>query len=308
MHNNVHGCIEPKVWLCRANWPRRLIRCGLLFLWITAAGNSYVHSQELYPVKGRVIIRSGSPLGVKAKYVMNNSHRAISLNARGEFAVKLEWDNEYLFEFQKTGYITKSVRFSTLVSNESAKKHLQPYLLLVELRPLMKDVDTAYFRNPVGYVRYNAAINDFEPVTDYDLLVKYSQSDAKAGKTTSSLGGKNTHSSQKVKEERDLPSGSDSTLLITPPINMDTPRESPALAYQQLYRFESSYPQGITTDTFRIGRQIIYRYILKEDRKRSVFLEVTHDWGPTFYFINQSPDFYRCISQSSFLNRLYHSR
>ncbi len=317
MLKDVHGFIGPKFWFCRANCPRRLIRCGLLLLWVVVAGNSYVYSQERYLVEGRVIVQSGSPVGVKAQYVMNGNPRMLSLNAGGEFAVKLEWDNEYLFEFQKSGYITKSVRFSTRVSNEAAKKSLQPYLLMVELSPLMKDVDTAYFRSPVGYVRYSEAINDFEPVTDYDLMVKYSRNVPETRKTKAPAGTKKNGTSASMKQGQtitgnspasaDLP-GADSALLNGPSITMSSPPESPALIYQQIYRFESSYPQGITTDTFRIGRQTIYRYILEKELKRSVFLEVTHDWGPTFYFINQNPNFYRCISQSSFENQLYHSQ
>lgn len=264
-------------------------------------------SQDSYLVEGRVILPSGTFKDVKAGYNYKKQFVSIPLTSEGAFSVKLAWNSQYLFDFQKPGYITKSVRFSTHVPVDVDKNVLQPFLLMVELPRVMENVDTAYFKNPVGYVRYNPSVDDFEAVTDYDLLVEYNKDlpDLRRDKPeviVPSLAKKREKSGESMSpdhpfETHELSDDGETNEVVTKEKQLISP-------FEALSRFKPVYPEGITTDTFRIGRQFVNRYIVQSSKKRSVYLKVSHDWGPTFYFIFYSPGVYRSISQNSFKARL----
>jgi hypothetical protein len=305
-------------FLQKVVWPPgRFVKAGLLLFLASSSVFAQGVGDQPYLVEGRVMVSSGMVSDVKAQCILDDEVNDLALDDRGAFHVKLLWNRDYLFKFQKPGYITKSVRFLTHVPDLTQKESIQPFVLMVKISPVMKDVDTAYFRTPVGFVRFSKEINDFEPVTDYDLLVKYnrkfnSESLIHTGSPIVKKGvkgktGQDISKKGKVETVSKSESFAKTAGLEIKQVS-ERKKKGFVLPYNDFLEFDSLYQQGITTDTFHLNGQIIKRYILKTEKMRSVFLEVIHDWGPTFYFISDFPGSYRCISQNSFKSLLYKNK
>lgn len=96
-----------------------------------------------------------------------------SKNGKFEFQLVLNYD--YMFWFEKKGYVTKKVSFNTLVPTAvTSDPEFIPFPdfdFYVTLFKSYPEVDTMFFQNPVGKIRYSADINDFDWDKDYTLQI-----------------------------------------------------------------------------------------------------------------------------------------
>lgn len=255
-----------------------------------------VSAQNRYLVFGKASVTEGSIAGLDAQLKTGNSAFPLQVNDKGEFKCELNWNQDYLFVFSKKGYIAKSIRFSTEVPENVNRNTIEPYMLLVELSPVMANVDTAFFENPVGFIRFDASLNDFDFDRDYSLKVKYSNPVQKKLNNRPTVHNKeNPNFNKNNKPSADsqpAPETSEPRKIVNKPKTLYAPDFPPLL---------NEYPPGITREEFTVPGRQVTRVVLNENRYLKVLLKVKHDWGVTFYFINEAPDYYRGISRETFI-------
>lgn len=93
----------------------------------------------------------------------------------GKFEFRIELNHQYQFYFSKPHYVTKIVNFDASVPNDVLSSpdfipfpDFDFYVTLFESYP---EVDTMYFKNPVGKIKYSRTKNDFDWDKDYTLQI-----------------------------------------------------------------------------------------------------------------------------------------
>jgi hypothetical protein len=89
-------------------------------------------------------------------------------NVAGKFSLSLLLDEIYLLSFEREGMVTKQIYFDTAVPVEKIGEQMT-FPFKVTLYPVGKDGIYAY-AGPVGYVHYDAGLQDFTYETDYTLM------------------------------------------------------------------------------------------------------------------------------------------
>jgi hypothetical protein len=267
-------------------------------------------SQQNYVVFGKVSVSEGNVQGTEAKLQYDSSNLPIVYNEKGEFKCNLNWNQDYLFIFSKTGFIAKSIRFSTKIPENVDLSTIEPYLLLVELSPVMPNVDTAFFENPVGFIKFDPIINDFDFDRDYSLKVKYSAPvqkkksdvliDNQLNKKPNEVGiqkkkTSNINTVKSIKNAGLLPVTNESLKNqrgLLRPKSLFVPDFPPLL---------DDYPPGKTREEFVVPGRKVTRVVLKENGYLKVLLKVNHDWGGVYFFINEAPNYYRGITRETYI-------
>jgi hypothetical protein len=94
----------------------------------------------------------------------------------GKFQFSLQLNHQYLFWFEKPGYVTKKVDFNTQVPSEvTSDPDFEPFPdfdFYVTLFKIYPDVDTMFFVNPVGKIKYDSKLNDFDYDKEYNLEIQ----------------------------------------------------------------------------------------------------------------------------------------
>lgn len=262
-----------------------------------------VTSQNGYKIFGKASVSEGVVSGLEARLKSAVGTVPLSVNKKGEFECMLSWQQDYYFIFSKKGYISKSIRFSTEVPTELNKNTIEPYMLLVELSPIMANVDTAFFENPVGFIRFDSTINDFDFDRDYSLKVKYSEPVQKKLGNNSKTSVQSKPLTKKPKPSDD----SKKTGKTTAEAEVKAPlvkklKPAPRTLYAPDFPpLLETYPPGITREEFSVPGRQVTRVVLNENQYLKVLVKVKHDWGGVFYFISEAPDYYRGISRETFI-------
>jgi regulator of protease activity HflC (stomatin/prohibitin superfamily) len=93
----------------------------------------------------------------------------------GKFEFDLNYDKDYIITFARKGYISKSVEINTHVPEAVKKDEMlfpfAAYPFQVELNP-QADNKVVVFNQPVGMIKYDPSINDFDYDTDYSKSVQ----------------------------------------------------------------------------------------------------------------------------------------
>jgi hypothetical protein len=85
------------------------------------------------------------------------------------FVLELELNTKYMVRFERTGCITKDLYFDTSVPAEYLLDHYTfPFQVVLESDPR---AEIKSYAGPVGYIQYLEPVNDFDYVTDYELVI-----------------------------------------------------------------------------------------------------------------------------------------
>lgn len=261
-----------------------------------------VSSQNGYKIFGKASVSEGDVSGLEARLKSTAGTVPLSVNKKGEFECMLNWQQNYYFIFSKKGYISKSIRFSTEVPTELNKNTIEPYMLLVELSPIMANVDTAFFENPVGFIRFDSTINDFDFDRDYSLKVKYSEPVQKKLANNSKITPQSKAAAKKPKVSGNAKTtDKNSAEAEVKPLLVKKLKPAPRTMYAPDFPpLLETYPPGITREEFSVPGRQVTRVVLNENQHLKVLVKVKHDWGGVFYFISEAPDYYRGISRETF--------
>jgi hypothetical protein len=146
--------------------PRLLI---LALLW---CGAHMVMAQGRFTVNGRLKIDGSDLAGARAVVYKNGEKdRTITTNL-SKFALDLDLNANYVISFEKDGYVAKKLSFNTKVPADAVTKGFTPFEFAVSLFKQYDDLNIVVFNQPVGVIRYEPALGDFDYDTDYTKSIQ----------------------------------------------------------------------------------------------------------------------------------------
>lgn len=98
-----------------------------------------------------------------------------SLSGSGKFEFELDYNADYIFSFSKEGFVTKKVSFNTHIPNDvlnSKDFNPEPFNFMVSLFKQYDGVNYVVFNQPVGKIRFNGSLGEFDYDTDYTKSIQ----------------------------------------------------------------------------------------------------------------------------------------
>lgn len=130
------------------------------------------NAQEPFKIYGKYMVNGGSVLGAKIKIEKNGVQVKLIEQDKSKFEFPLEYDCDYVFSFMKDGYVTKKVQVSTKVPKEKQTLEFESFKFDVEIFKQYEGVNTVIFNQPVGKIRFNDVLNEFDYDTDYTKSIQ----------------------------------------------------------------------------------------------------------------------------------------
>lgn len=284
---------------------RLLLNQMLLVMLMLAATGPNSTAQSRYTIKGTVFVEAGNLNGLAVHWVDGNFTQSLTVDANGGFRTLVDWNKTYHFQFSKPGYVSKVVEFNTWVPETANKVLIAPYELQVKLFKVFDGVDSMFFKKPVALIAYNVRTLDFEYNTDYSLVVSKRIEEMRQNKNKVNLPRQEVlvnpsrieAKAESTKGSTDVEAGYSKPVLPAKDV-------VPAKA-EQLNNPKSTvppkkpyYPQGRTVEEFDLDRKQVTRVIVNNNGRQKILLKVQHQWGPTYFFVDESPLTIRCVSQA----------
>lgn len=254
----------------------------------------------------------------------------------GKFQFNLQLNHQYLFWFEKTGYVTKKVDFSTHVpSDVTSDQEFEPFPdfdFYVTLFKTYPDVDTMFFTNPVGKIKYDAKLIDFDYDKEYNLEIQRHLNEIE-----DQIKQKHDDEVRKIEEETKQPvkedkkpeatqtAETDTKQEITPVENIDKESVTQTVENEESIQAEApinaASKKSITdnveskkvdtklvsslnetglhgmVETPEIGGKRVIRTVITSNDITLVYIKVEYKWGGRFFFIEDEPNQYRNISE-----------
>ena len=140
--------------------------------------NSFTHvSQNPYAVNNNKLVVFGKCYLEKGNYegqkiVLTKDTIIIKeLFESKKFSFNLDLDNQYVITFSKPNYITKQFSINTMFIPETRKKEsFEPFEFSTTLQT-QSDSEIVTFPQPVGLIKYNKELEDFDYKTNYNKRV-----------------------------------------------------------------------------------------------------------------------------------------
>ena len=130
------------------------------------------NAQEPFKIYGKYMVNGGSVLGAKIKIEKNGVQVKLVEQDKSKFEFPLEYDCDYVFSFMKDGYVTKKVQVSTKVPKEKQTLEFESFKFDVEIFKQYEGVNTVIYNQPVGKIRFNDVLNEFDYDTDYTKSIQ----------------------------------------------------------------------------------------------------------------------------------------
>ena len=131
-----------------------------------------VHGQGKFSVNGRLKIEGSDLSGARVVlYREGVKERTITSNL-GKFSLELELNANYILSFERDGYVTKKLSFNTRVPSDAVGQGFAPFDFSVSLFKQYDDMNTVVFNQPVGVIRYDRSLGDFDYDTDYTKSIQ----------------------------------------------------------------------------------------------------------------------------------------
>ena len=131
-----------------------------------------VHAQEPFKIYGKYMVNGGTVTSAKIAIEKNGVQVKVLEIDKSKFEFPLEYDCDYVFSFIKEGYVTKKVQVSTKVPKEKQTLEFEPFKFDVEIFKQYKGVNTVSYNQPVGKIRFNDVLNEFDYDTDYTKSIQ----------------------------------------------------------------------------------------------------------------------------------------
>ncbi len=252
-------------------------------------------------VSGVVYIRDGHSDRINLTITNKKKQKKVPVDRDGNFSVFINWNERYVFNFSKIGYVAKSVDFQTYIPDYVDKNLIAPYELLVELFPVYPNVDSMFYTKPVAKIEFSQSKQDFDYNLDYQLSIKkrvtkakndylnwVKQTNVKNEYKKSSATQAYTNNKTSLPSEKILKTGSS--------IN----KSSVSTDSFGLPPLKNNYPEGKTVEVYELKSKTVRRIILNTKTGKKVYYEVKHNWGGLYYFYMISPKYYKSISKYNF--------
>ncbi|HQV51481.1 MAG: hypothetical protein IPI00_04575 [Flavobacteriales bacterium] len=144
-----------------------------LALFICAIGLSVTaYAQATLQVNGRIKIEGGDVQGSRAVVYKNGVKERTITTDLNKFSVVMDVNSTYIISFEKNGYVSKKLSFNTTVPSDAPTKDFLPFDFAVSLFQQYDDINIVVFNQPVGIIRYEPSMGDFDYDTDYTKSIQ----------------------------------------------------------------------------------------------------------------------------------------
>lgn len=145
---------------------RALFTC-FLFL-----AGTLVLGQGKFTLNGRMKIEGSDLSGARAVIYKNGEKdRTVTTNLN-KFTLELDLNENYVISFEKPGFVAKKLSFNTRVPADAVTKGFTPFEFAVSLFKQYDDINIVVFNQPVGVIRYESGLGDFDYDTDYTKSIQ----------------------------------------------------------------------------------------------------------------------------------------
>ena len=269
-----------------------------------------LYGENNYSINGKVFIDNGSTDNVLVDIYSNGELvKKLSVNQDGLFRTTIDWNQIYSISFSKKGYVTKIIEFSTILPSGKNSTGIEPYNLRVRLFKTFEGVDSVFFKNPVAKIRYDQTIGDFDYDMDYSLSVKYKVDEMMKNAKESSHKSEVTKT-VRTKQNSSVPPKSEvfkdsGYVVLTETGNVTTVPDIPHTGHgsidnNELPPLKEYYPPGRTIEEYDLPEKKITRIVIMRGNTRNIYFRVKHNWGPVYYFHDETPLTYRCITRKAY--------
>jgi len=133
--------------------------------------NSYSQDDDVFFVFGKMKIESGN-FDFSKIAIYKDGAKWKSIKGQKSFEFKLEYNHQYIFSFEKRGYVSKKIKVDTRVSAELLEEGFDPFQFYVNIFKQYEGVNTVVYNQPVGVIRYDETMDDFGYDTDYTKSIR----------------------------------------------------------------------------------------------------------------------------------------
>ncbi|MBK8949236.1 MAG: carboxypeptidase regulatory-like domain-containing protein [Flavobacteriales bacterium] len=144
----------------------------LLLLLFSALLTSSAFAQRAFTITGRVKVEGGGLENTKVIVYKNGEKDRVITSGLGKFNLDLSLNANYVLSFEKDGFVTKKLVFDTKVPADAAANGFAPFEFAVSLFKQYDDINIVVFNQPVGMIRYEASVDDFDYDTDYTKSIQ----------------------------------------------------------------------------------------------------------------------------------------
>ena len=100
-------------------------------------------------------------------YMRKGDVTVATFKGASSMRIRMDYNSEYRLDFTKPGYITKSIKIDTHVSEDRRKIGFDPYKIGVRLFKQYEGVNIVVYNQPVAFIRFLPEMDEFGYDTDY---------------------------------------------------------------------------------------------------------------------------------------------
>lgn len=133
-----------------------------------------------FTVNGRLKIDGGDLAGARVVVYKNGAKERTITTDLNRFRLDLALNSNYVLSFEKDGFVAKKLQFDTKLPAAATAREYAPFEFAVSLFKQYDDVNIVVFNQPVGKIRYEAGLADFDYDTDYTKSIQSQLQEAMA--------------------------------------------------------------------------------------------------------------------------------
>ncbi len=151
---------------------RTLPALRALWFMLAMAISAISMSQGRFVINGRLKVDGGGLDGCKmVVYRDGEKFKTISADLN-KFSLELELSKNYVLSFEKSGFVTKKLSFNTNAPAAAVLIGFTPFDFVVSLFKQYDGMNTVIFNQPVGMIRFDERLGDFDYDTDYTKSIQ----------------------------------------------------------------------------------------------------------------------------------------
>jgi flagellar biosynthesis GTPase FlhF len=128
--------------------------------------------QGRFTIQGRLKVEGGGLEGARMVVFRNGQEDRVFTNNLSKFTLDLDLNQTYVINFEKDGFVTKKLSFDTHAPAAAAANGFTPFEFAVSIFKQYDDVNTVVFNQPVGMIRFDPGMDDFDYDTDYTKSIQ----------------------------------------------------------------------------------------------------------------------------------------
>ena len=150
---------------------KNIVNYFVLMIVFFVSQNAFSQDDDQFIVFGKMKVDDGNFEFSKIS-ILKDGARWKSIKGQKSFEFKLEYNHQYIFSFEKRGYVSKKIKVDTRISPELLEDGFDPFQFYVNIFKQYEGVNTVVYNQPVGVIRYDESIDDFGYDTDYTKSIR----------------------------------------------------------------------------------------------------------------------------------------